>query len=87
LVRSKFEWVSVAWSSATITNSNKLQSIQRKFAALCYNRFFQNTEYHHVNLMEILNLLIFRNRRRLFDAFFFKKSLVILNIALLSSKL
>jgi myo-inositol catabolism protein IolC len=35
LVRSKMEYASVAWNSVTITDSNKLQRLQRKFAALC----------------------------------------------------
>jgi hypothetical protein len=39
LVRSKLEYTSVAWNSLTITDSNKLQRIQRKFAALCHSRY------------------------------------------------
>jgi hypothetical protein len=37
LVRSKLEYTSVAWKSVTITDFNKLERVQRKFAALCHN--------------------------------------------------
>jgi hypothetical protein len=40
LVRSKIEYASVFWNSITITDSAKLERIQRKFVALCYSRFF-----------------------------------------------
>jgi hypothetical protein len=46
LVRSKLEYASVAWNSVTITDSNKLERIQRQFTALCHIRFFQDVEYH-----------------------------------------
>jgi hypothetical protein len=39
LVRSKFEYASVVWNSIMTTDANKLERIQQKFAALCYNRF------------------------------------------------
>jgi hypothetical protein len=41
IVRSKLEYASVVWNSITNTDSNKLERIQRKFAGLCHNRFFQ----------------------------------------------
>jgi hypothetical protein len=44
LVRSKLEYDSLAWNSLTITDSNKLESIQRKFSALCHNIFFPRYE-------------------------------------------
>jgi hypothetical protein len=46
LVRSKLEYASVDWNSFTITDSNKLESVQRKFAFLCHNRFFQDVVSH-----------------------------------------
>jgi hypothetical protein len=40
LVRCKLDYASVAWNSVAITDSNKLERIQREFAASCHNRFF-----------------------------------------------
>jgi hypothetical protein len=72
LVRSKLEYASAAWNSVTTTDSNELESMQRKFAALCYNRFFQDVEYYceSTGILEKLNLLTLHNRRRHFDALF-----------------
>jgi hypothetical protein len=39
LVRSKLEYASIAWNNLSTTDSNKLESIQNKFAHLCYRRF------------------------------------------------
>jgi hypothetical protein len=39
LVRSKLEYASVAWRSVTITDSDELDRIQRKLAALCHGRY------------------------------------------------
>jgi hypothetical protein len=41
LVRSKLEYASVAWNSVTITDPNKLERVQRKFAALYHKDFFK----------------------------------------------
>jgi hypothetical protein len=71
LVRSKLEYASVACNAVTITDSNKLECIQRKFAALCHNRFlFPDVEYHYGNILEKLNLQTLHIRRRHFDALF-----------------
>jgi hypothetical protein len=40
LVRSKFDYASVVWIYITSTDSIKLERIQRKFAIVCYTRFF-----------------------------------------------
>jgi hypothetical protein len=42
LVRSKLDYASVVLNSVTSTDSAKLEIIQRKFAALCYTRFYNN---------------------------------------------
>jgi hypothetical protein len=70
LVRSKLEYASVAWNSVTITDSNKLARVQRKFAALCHKNCFQDVEYHYDNILEKLNLQTLHIRRRHFDALF-----------------
>jgi hypothetical protein len=86
LVRSKLEYASVAWNSVTITDSNKFGRIQRKFAALCHNRFFQDMEYHFNNILKKLNLQTLHIRRPHFDALILIMSLVAINIVSLSWK-
>jgi hypothetical protein len=70
LIRSKLEYAFTAWNSVTITDSNKLETIQRNFAALCHSRFFQFMQYHCSNILEGFNLLTLQIRLRRFDAFF-----------------
>jgi hypothetical protein len=70
LVRSKLEYASVAWNSVTITDSNKLKHVQRKFAALCHNRLFQDVEYHYDHLLERLHLpTLYNTRHHLVNVF------------------
>jgi hypothetical protein len=38
-VRPKLQYASEVWNSVTSTDTRKLERIQRKFAALCQNRF------------------------------------------------
>jgi hypothetical protein len=38
-VRPKLQYVSVVWNSVTSTDARELERIQRKYAALCQNRF------------------------------------------------
>jgi hypothetical protein len=64
------EYASVAWNSVTITDSNKLDRILRKFAALFHSTFFQDVEYHYDNLLEKLNLLTLHIRHRHSDTLF-----------------
>jgi hypothetical protein len=40
LVRSKVEYAFVSWNSLTSRDAKKLERIQQKLAALCFNRFF-----------------------------------------------
>jgi hypothetical protein len=68
LIGCELEYASVAWNSVTIADSNKLERIQRKFAAFCHNRVFQDVEYHCDNILEILNMLTVLTSRRHFDA-------------------
>jgi hypothetical protein len=39
MVRLKVEYASVVWNSVKSTEARKMECIQRKFAALCQNRF------------------------------------------------
>jgi hypothetical protein len=54
LIRSKLEYASVDWSSVTVTDSNKLERIRRKFVALCHNRFFKDVKHHDDIILEKL---------------------------------
>jgi hypothetical protein len=69
-VRSKLEYASVVWNSITNTYSSKLEHIQRKFAALCHSRFFQDVDYHYINILDKLNLHTLHVKRRHTDALF-----------------
>jgi hypothetical protein len=42
--------------TVTLADSNKLQDIQRIFAALGHTRFFQDVEYHYENILEKLKV-------------------------------
>jgi hypothetical protein len=70
LVKSKLKYASVAWNSVTFANSKRLERVQRKFAALCQNRFLQDVEYRYDTLLEKLNLQTLHIRRRHLDAAF-----------------
>jgi hypothetical protein len=47
LVKSKLEYASVLWNSITSADGNKLERIQQRFAALCFNRFFLQVHYSY----------------------------------------
>jgi hypothetical protein len=66
LVRSKLEYASVAWNSFMITDSNRLEHIQIKLAALCHSRLSQDVKYHY-DYWKNLNLLILHVRRIVFN--------------------
>jgi hypothetical protein len=68
IVRSKLEYASDVGNSITNTDSNRLERKQRKFAALCHNRFFQDVDYHYINTLDKLNLQTLHVRRRHIDA-------------------
>ena len=69
LVRPKLQYVSVVWNSVTSTDARKLERIQRKFAALCQNRFinalgpykdfFLNLKLHTVYDRRFFKCIIF----------------------------
>jgi hypothetical protein len=69
LVRSKTEYAYVVWNSITITDSAKLEKIQRKFVR--YTRFFNGMyDYKYEDILVRLNFLTLHLRRRHLDAIF-----------------
>jgi hypothetical protein len=70
LIRSELEYASVVWNSITTTDANKLERIQQKFAALCYNHFLPHVHYSYANTSEYLKLHTLWKRRYHLDALF-----------------
>jgi hypothetical protein len=71
LVRSRIEYASVVWNSITVTDSAKLERIQRKFAALCCTRFFNGVcDCKYEDILVRLNFSTLHLRRRHLDALF-----------------
>jgi hypothetical protein len=70
LVRSKLEYASVVWNSITSTDANKLECIQQRFAALCFNRFFPQVHYCYIFALEELKLHTLHMRRHRLDSLF-----------------
>lgn len=56
LVKSKLEYSSVAWNSAKIADSSKLEHVLWKFVARCHYKVFQDIEYQYDNLLENFKL-------------------------------
>jgi hypothetical protein len=52
------------------TDANKLERIQQKFEAPCYNRFLPHVHCSHANALEYLKLHTLCKRRYHFDALF-----------------
>jgi hypothetical protein len=67
LVRSKVEYASVVRDSITSTDANKLESIQQKFLALCFNRFFPQFDYSYALALEQLKLNSLQKKRHHLD--------------------
>jgi hypothetical protein len=70
LVRSKLEYACVVWNSITSTDANKLECIQQRFAAFCFNCFFPQVHYCYSFVLVELKLYPFHMRRHRLDAFF-----------------
>jgi hypothetical protein len=64
------EYASAVWNSITTTDANKLERIQQKLAALCYNRFLPHVHYSYAKALEYLKLHTLRKRRYHLDALF-----------------
>jgi hypothetical protein len=65
------EYASVVWNSITSTDANKLELIQQRFVALCFNRLFAEVHYSYSFVLEELQLHALRNRKHRLDALFF----------------
>jgi hypothetical protein len=63
LVKSKLQYATVVSSFITSTDANKLERIQQKFAALCFNSFFPHAHYSYAHIFEHLKLHTFCKRR------------------------
>jgi hypothetical protein len=70
LVRPKLEYTSVVWNSIMSTNANKLECIQQRFVALCFNRFFPQAHYSYSLALEELKLHTLCMTRQHLDALF-----------------
>jgi hypothetical protein len=63
LVRPELEYASVIWNFITSANANKVERIQRKFRALCYNRLFPCARCSYPNASEYVKQHTLRERR------------------------
>jgi hypothetical protein len=72
LVRPKLQYASVVWNSIAPTDAKKLERIQRKVLALCYNRFLSpdSNGYSYANDLQVLNLRTLHERKHQLDAIF-----------------
>jgi hypothetical protein len=70
IVRSKLEHASPVGNNITTTDANKLEHIQRMFAALCFCRFFPHIPYNYACALELLKLHTLQVRRHHLDALF-----------------
>jgi hypothetical protein len=69
-IRSTLEYTSVIWNYIMTTDANKLERIQQKFAALCYNRFLPHVHYSYAEALKYLKLHTLHKRRYHLDALF-----------------
>ncbi|PNF18215.1 hypothetical protein B7P43_G17756 [Cryptotermes secundus] len=70
LVRSKLEYASVVWNSIMSTDANKLEHIQQRFMALCFNCFYPQVHYNYSLAFEELKLHTLCTTRHRLDALF-----------------
>jgi hypothetical protein len=68
-VRPKLECASSVWNSMTSTDARKLECVQRKFAALCHYRFFNQNRVTYECFLKLLKLHTLHDRRLYLDVF------------------
>jgi hypothetical protein len=69
-VRPKLEYASTVWNSITAPDAKKFERIQRKFVALCQNRFSAHNHVTYEVFLESLKLHTLHDRRLHLDALF-----------------
>jgi hypothetical protein len=72
LVRSTLAYASPVWNNI-ITDARKLKRIQRKFAVLCFSRFFTHISYNYASTLEHSKLHTLQVIRHHLDALFFNQ--------------
>lgn len=64
LVRSRVEYASVVWNCIGVTNSGLIESVQRRFVRVLFDRYFQpNYFYSYERICELVKLDSSHNRR------------------------
>ena len=64
LVRSRVEYASVVWNCIGVTNSGVIESVQRRFVRVLFDRYFQpNYFYSYERICELVKLDSLHNRR------------------------
>jgi hypothetical protein len=69
-VSPKLEYVSTVWNSITVTDAKQPERIQRKFVALCQDRFSTHGHVTDGDFLEFMKLHTLHDRRIHLDALF-----------------
>jgi hypothetical protein len=73
LFRPKLEYASVVWNKLTVTDSNKIENLQRKFASLCYLSFQFDILTNYGLILNCLNFRTLYSGRRHLEILFIIK--------------
>jgi hypothetical protein len=77
---SKLVFALIGWNSVTPTDYSTIKSVQKKFANLCYNRFFFNLGFkEYEKIFDRLNLSPLHLRQWPLDSLFLMFSLIFMN--------
>jgi hypothetical protein len=72
LVKCTLEYASTVWNNITVTDANKLESVQWKFTVLCFTRFLPHIPSNYACTLELPQLHALQVRMLHFDAVFFR---------------
>jgi len=64
-------YTSPAWNNIMTTDANKVENIQRKFAAPCFSRFFTPVPYTYIHALRLLKLHTLQVRRHYLETLSF----------------